>query len=37
MVYSLTIDPILEYGYRMFPRKQMSTMLPDGSNMPRES
>ena len=31
MDYPLTIERILEYGNRMFPRKQISTKLPDGS------
>jgi fatty-acyl-CoA synthase len=31
MDYPLTIDRILEYGQRMFPRQQISTKQPDGS------
>jgi fatty-acyl-CoA synthase len=31
MDYPLTIDRILEHANRMFPRKQVSTKLPDGS------
>jgi fatty-acyl-CoA synthase len=31
MDYPLTIDRILEHAYRMFPHKQVSTKLPDGT------
>ena len=31
MNYQLTMDRILEYANRMFPHKQISTMLPNGS------
>ncbi len=31
MDYQLTLDRILEHAYRMFPHKQISTKLPDGS------
>ncbi len=31
MDHPLTIDRILEHAHRMFPRKQISTKLPDGS------
>ncbi len=31
MDYPLTMDRILEHAARMFPRKQIATMLPDGS------
>ena len=31
MDYPLTIDRILEHAYRMHPRKQIITKLPDGS------
>lgn len=31
MDYPLTIDRILEHANRMYPRKQISTKLPDGS------
>lgn len=31
MDYQLTLDRILEHGHRLYPKKQISTKLPDGS------